>query len=498
MKKLHLSLLFLLAVLTASSQKVYFVYIQAESGQAFFVKMNEKVNSSTGSGYIILSKLVDSTYSFSIGFPQNKFPEQNFSVTMGKKDHGYLLKNFGEKGWGLFDLQTLVVQMAITGKASIGTKPQMESKDVSAFTEILSRAADDPSLKERPVVVVVEKPEEKKADPVVQAVVKTEAPKMETKDPVVTKPVEVLDVAFVKKEESKPEIKETVVTKPAEANEAVAIKKDEPKPEVKEQVVAKAEGNDVVTVKKEEPRPEIKEPVVTKPVEANDEAVLKKEEAKPEVKEVVQLVEKPAEKKEEPVETKEEAYKASQVKKWAESSTTEGFGLVFIDGYANGTKDTIRLVIPNPKPVVTISKEEPTDDKQFIKTSDLPVKDVVPAEEKKAIVETPADPVVEKAVVKNNCKEVATGDDFVKLRKRMAATDTDDDMIAEAKKYYKLKCFSTWQVKNLGVLFLTDEGKYKFFDASYLFVTDMQAFATLQAELKDEYYAGRFKAMLRN
>ena len=62
--------------------------------------MNEKVQSSTASGYIILAKLLDSTYNFSIGFPQNKWPEQNFSVSVSKKDNGFLLKNFNEKGGG--------------------------------------------------------------------------------------------------------------------------------------------------------------------------------------------------------------------------------------------------------------------------------------------------------------------------------------------------------------------------------------------------------------
>lgn len=80
----------------------------------------------------------------------------------------------------------------------------------------------------------------------------------------------------------------------------------------------------------------------------------------------------------------------------------------------------------------------------------------------------------------------------------MASADTDEAMISEAKKSYKVKCYSTTQLKNLAVLFLTDEGKYKFFDASYKAVYDVEAFASLQNELKDEYYASRFKAMLRN
>jgi hypothetical protein len=99
MNKLTLCLLFSLASLTAFSQKVYFVYLQSENEQAFYVKMNGTIRSSSASGYFIISKLRDSTYNFAIGFPQNKWPEQNFSVSVNKKDHGYLLKNVGEKGW---------------------------------------------------------------------------------------------------------------------------------------------------------------------------------------------------------------------------------------------------------------------------------------------------------------------------------------------------------------------------------------------------------------
>src|ERR1043165_3490105 len=107
MNKIILSLVFSILLLQASSQKVYFIYLQNESDQPFFVRLNDKIYNSSGKGYLILSKLRDSTQAFSIGFPENKWPEQKFEVKMGAKDHGYMLKNFGEKGWGLFDLHTL-------------------------------------------------------------------------------------------------------------------------------------------------------------------------------------------------------------------------------------------------------------------------------------------------------------------------------------------------------------------------------------------------------
>ncbi|HNG64489.1 MAG TPA: hypothetical protein PLK54_12075 [Ferruginibacter sp.] len=57
-------------------------------------------------------------------------------------------------------------------------------------------------------------------------------------------------------------------------------------------------------------------------------------------------------------------------------------------------------------------------------------------------------------------------------------------------------CYSTEQIRNLGSLFLTDEGKYKLYVAAYPFVADLDLFGTLGSELKDAYYISRFRAML--
>lgn len=410
MNKLILCLLFSLASLTGFSQKVYFVYLQSEAEQPFFVKMSGRIHSSSASGYLILSKLRDSTYNFIVGFPQNKWPEQNFSVSINKKDHGYLLKNFGEKGWGLFDLQTLSVQMAISGSAIIEEKKMEENKDISVFTDILSKAADDPSLKEKPAQPEIQ---EKKAETVILENVSKENSKELTKDTLAIKPVEIIE---------KPE-----------------VIKDEQKI-----------GNQVQPAIKEE---EIIIPVV-------------------------------------------EEYKPTVVTKRSESSTTEGFGLVFIDDLGKGANDTIRLLIPNPSSVVTSIKEELKEEKKFIdilpdtvKKKDEPVSEIIPV-----VIEKP----VEKNALRNNCSTVAEESDFFKLRKNMAAAESDDNMLNEAKNYFTTKCFTTEQIKNLGLLFLNDEGRYKFFDLAYAFVTDINKFSVLQNELKEEQYIYRFKAMLRN
>lgn len=80
----------------------------------------------------------------------------------------------------------------------------------------------------------------------------------------------------------------------------------------------------------------------------------------------------------------------------------------------------------------------------------------------------------------------------------MAAKESDNDMIDEAKKTFKTKCFSTDQIKNLSALFLSDEGKYKFFETAYSYIIDPFQYSSLQSELKDEVYIKRFKALTGN
>jgi hypothetical protein len=169
------------------------------------------------------------------------------------------------------------------------------------------------------------------------------------------------------------------------------------------------------------------------------------------------------------------------VKRYAESSTSEGFGLVFFDNYEGGS-DTIKLIIPNPK----VSFKE-ADTTQFADGMlDIKKDTVGMAPSVAGVTATP----------KSKCTVAASDNDFFRLRKNMASKESDEEMISEAKKSFRSKCYSTGQIKNLSSLFLNDEGKYQFFDAAYMHVTDQEVFYALQSELKDEYYLKRFKALI--
>ncbi|MBS1744499.1 MAG: DUF4476 domain-containing protein [Bacteroidetes bacterium] len=116
------------------AQQLHYIYIQTENKQAFYVKLNEKIFSSTGSGYVIVPQLPQGNYSLSIGFPKNEWPVQNIDINLNNADEGFILKNFAERGWGLFNLEKLTISMATA------TTPEVNSvqQPVDAFSDALA------------------------------------------------------------------------------------------------------------------------------------------------------------------------------------------------------------------------------------------------------------------------------------------------------------------------------------------------------------------------
>lgn len=147
--KFHI-LLFLLYFINipeiTSAQLSHFLYLQTEEKQPFYVKLDKKVLSSSSNGYLIIPKLQRGVYSFAVGFPNNTAAPANYTCTIQDGDAGYLIKNFGEKGWGLFNLQTLDIIMA--NSAAQGGLPNKADKKSDDFSSMLSQVINDPSIKE--------------------------------------------------------------------------------------------------------------------------------------------------------------------------------------------------------------------------------------------------------------------------------------------------------------------------------------------------------------
>jgi hypothetical protein len=444
MKQILLICFFVITTSFINAQKIYFVYLQTETGEPFFVRMNDKLYSSTASGYLILPRLLDSTYNFKLGFP-GKTVDLDFSTSINKKDHGYLVKNFGEKGWGLFDLQSLSIQMSSSNTKGTA-QVYNNSNSVNAFTDLLSKAADDPTLKQNPVLV--------------------------------------------KEEEKKPQAIEAII-------------KEEKKPDVTEAVVKEEKTRDAINQ------------LITKTEEKKTDTVNNQ----------IEPTEKTS------IVKTEETYRKSQITRISGTATTDGFESIFIDQLPDGNKDTVRILIPADKETI-IAKEETkpdstkenkkfldiiSDTTQVINKPKPETKDEAkkwwPFNKNKNSETKEIQPEVKREESKKwglfnknkktpseekKCQTVASNDDFLKLRRKMAAKTNDDGMLEEAKRYFKEKCFTTEQIKNLSSMFLSNAGKYNFFETAYNYISDTEKFPSLQSELKDEYYVNRFKTMLGN
>jgi Domain of unknown function (DUF4476) len=411
----------LLLTVNSIAQQNHFIYVQTENKHPFYIKLDKKILSSSASGYLIIPKLQDGDYTLSIGFPKNEWPEQNVTCNINKKDAGYLLKDFGSKGWGLFNLQTMDVIMS-------GVKPTektaaIEENKQDIFSNTLSNVVNDPSIakktvEKQPVVIKEEIIPIIKEDikPVAEVLIKEDSPKLIT------------------------QISKLSANKRIEGTDLVYI----------DMVNGKGDTVNVFIPEEIKEMPTQQEKKVT----ASLVEPFKKEDA-----------------------LKEEIKKDGLIKEESQKEPVKNAAPKFID---------IELPNPNVKTDTVVK---------------LPVSSVT-TENKPDIVqlvpEKPKENNSRPVIANSDCKNFASEDDFLKLRKKMAAEDNDDDMVGVAKKILKSKCFTVDQVKNLSVLFLKDEGKYKFFDAAYPFVSDSYNFSTLQSQLTDEYFISRFKAMIRH
>jgi len=448
-----LFLIFLCISICVKAQQNHFIYIQTENRQPFYVRQDKNVYSSTASGYLVLSKLKTGSYDLVFGFPKNEWPGQNFHCSLEDKDLGYLLKNFGEKGWGLFNLQSLRVLMA-----NENSKKNDVAKEVrtDAFSNMLSTVVNDPTIREN--------------EPVKQEVMKRI-----TED---VKPSVALN------SESKKEPLQKVV-------------KEEPKNEsVKATELATSNVALNSEPQKEQVKKVIKEPKIDF-VKSSEPITLKSNENI----------------KKDYVESK-----LSITKKLA-NKTTEGLEMVYVD-MANGTQDTVRILIPVDKEILRNSSEKivinnkPKEDIKEKEANPVIVAKVEKKKESKFLeIELPnpngtvnefkgdslrPQRIPPSQMINSDCKNFATNEDFLKLRKKMAAVENPDDMIIVSKKFLKTKCFTTAQLKNLSVLFLSDAGKYSFFDAAYPFVSDSQNYIQLESQLTETYYINRFKVMVKH
>jgi len=95
-KKLWLLLLICTFCFSVKAQQTHFVYLQTDNGQPFYVKLDNKVISSSAEGYVILPNITEGNYQIAVGFPKKEHPEEKFSLKAGNNNEGFVIKNFAD------------------------------------------------------------------------------------------------------------------------------------------------------------------------------------------------------------------------------------------------------------------------------------------------------------------------------------------------------------------------------------------------------------------
>ena len=429
------------------AQQVHFVYLQTDNGQPFYVKINNKLISSSSEGYVILPDLKDGDYQLVVGFPKKEFPEENFMLPIDKKNEGFLLKNFEEKGWQLFNLQTLALIEGTNEKAVA----KEETKDVDPFSAMLANVVKDSSILQDHTV----------AKAPVNAV---DTSTVDVEEP--TTNSDTLSSVELQAHEIVPQIS------PRNVDTSVAVSKE---------INTIADTSSSVAVEENS--------VISMILNKEDQEGLQRiYQDKSEGHDTIRIF-FPADKTIQPVAVDQDSAEKNIAKNTMPDPTPP---------VGNNSEFTITpTIVPGRDPNISSAVND-TNNASIPDSSNDTSQDQNTQRSKSQearIILLPKE--VTSSKVNSDCKDFATNEDFLRLRKKMASEDNTEDMIKVAKKYLKAKCYSTEQIKDLSYLFLEDKGKYLFFDAAYPFTSDSDQYQTLQSQLTDQYYLNRFKAMIR-
>jgi hypothetical protein len=605
MKQLLACFLLLVFPILAWCQTDHFLYLQTDYKQPFYVRYNNKIHSSSENGHLILGNLQeDTTIQFIVGFPKNAHEEQQFKLTI-KNDFGFLLKNFGEEGWGLFNLQTLELIKNNNQPPEKKVAQQTTAggvKKTDAFSTMLANAVNDTAIlyaaasipdpvppptdaivKNQPevkdekkestdsstIAAIAENNKEVK-QPAIVKIIPAPVPEIIKKDtnPVIreTEPVPVADplkdiakennntaakdqVTEEKKKDSAPAIvktpkKEEVYNLPTTINKAAELltdnayiavfvdsltndydtirisipfdesgmlrknafqKNKESNPVIKSQDLIVKSNPVTVTPKEEKPIVATTEPTTrinTTPKKSTEQKLLVKPKdtaikSAPVV--AAPKDDKPTPKSTEPVTRinttpKKPTEQKPVVKSLEEKPVTKPVDTDITSDPVVGKPTREKPVIKTEEPIV---KTEPPP--VPVKTEPTPVavkKETTLATSDSAT--TTAPPKKKVFMFNSDCRVYASENDVDKLRVKMMSQPSDDSKLTIAKKVLKQRCFTTRHIKALSELFSTDEGKYRWLDLAYLFVSDPSNYQMAGDLLKDEYFINRFKAMIRH
>ncbi|HTN06618.1 hypothetical protein [Agriterribacter sp.] len=156
LRKLFFIFMLSLLVKNGFGQEQYYIYIQSQPRQPFYVRMGSATFTSSGNGYLLIPGLLKNTYELIIGFPGAKVHEWRFNCTINETDLGFTLKN---KGVAELQLLYLDQKEGLTGTAveqytevKPDTVPFSGVISNDPFSAMLAGVVNDPSIRQQLVI----------------------------------------------------------------------------------------------------------------------------------------------------------------------------------------------------------------------------------------------------------------------------------------------------------------------------------------------------------
>lgn len=121
----------------------YFVLIQSDDGAAFYVRLDERLFSSSSGGHLILSRLKDSVYTITVGLPGQTNIEQRYLLNIHKRDWSLRLSRRDDR-WGLYDGHSRALPAVADSNVSQRPLPGVKRDD--PFSQMMSAIVRDTAV----------------------------------------------------------------------------------------------------------------------------------------------------------------------------------------------------------------------------------------------------------------------------------------------------------------------------------------------------------------
>ena len=549
MSKISLVIVFLLQAGTSFAQK-YFIFIDAENRQPFYVRVDSEFHSSSAEGHIILSQLKDTTYTIAIGFPGQTLPEQHYVFSILGKDQAFELRSQDANGLRLYDLQTND-WLSPQGGSGVGDDSRSAGlKKDDAFSRMMAGVVHDTAvlyntyameraLSDSPAVATAN-PDTAASKAIAATTVPstipsgtdTTAAQLTTTQSAASQSIasQHVDSTTAKPADTSVTGALTGATAPAGTIPPAATKPASatmPPASTTPAAALPPSADSVRHTSSTDPTPArstdttvSRDPDLT----ASRPAGVITHQPGPRFNDsgaapLFRPIPKDTSASAAPIPSAVGAplYRSPGVVKLSERHSPKNVRLVYADHSGSKKADTIVIIIPVDSPTIdkTAGRQPHVADTSRIPSTrahgpnpnaDSPsvgavtpgrpaIPPIPPAEASRP---RPADsnhrPTKTTAFVNSDCHDFASDFDVDRLRVKMLESGKDDDRITVARKTFKSKCFSTPQVRALSDVFTSDAAKFRFLEAAWPYAAD-EHFHELSDLLTDPVYNSKFKTM---